>query len=105
MLTSQCEWSSQTCQYAAEGGHLNVLKWARRNDCPWDSNTANEAYLYYRKTIDILVLQWVLENGCPWEIEEQFKKNYIDTLKPEYQKELLRVANNNGIKLSSIPPT
>ena len=28
-----------TCGRAAEGGHLEVLQWARQNGCPWDSDT------------------------------------------------------------------
>jgi hypothetical protein len=31
------------CKFAAEGGHLKVLKWARENDCPWDENTCFQA--------------------------------------------------------------
>jgi hypothetical protein len=27
------------CARAAEGGHLEVLKWARENGCPWDEDT------------------------------------------------------------------
>ena len=27
------------CEDAARGGHLDVLKWARENDCPWDEDT------------------------------------------------------------------
>ena len=32
-----------TCAYAAEGGHLEVLQWARENDCPWDEETCTYA--------------------------------------------------------------
>ena len=28
-----------TCEAAAEGGHLDVLRWAREHHCPWDANT------------------------------------------------------------------
>ena len=28
-----------TCADAAKGGHLEVLKWARDNVCPWDEDT------------------------------------------------------------------
>ena len=28
-----------TCAHAARGGHLEVLKWARDNGCPWDVRT------------------------------------------------------------------
>ena len=27
------------CAYAAQGGHLEALEWARRNGCPWDEHT------------------------------------------------------------------
>ena len=29
-------WDNETCRAAAEGGHLAVLQWARRQGCPWD---------------------------------------------------------------------
>jgi hypothetical protein len=29
-------WDKYTCFYAASGGHLETLKWARENGCPWD---------------------------------------------------------------------
>ena len=35
-----CPWDEGTCAYAAEGGHLEVLKWARENGCPWDEGRA-----------------------------------------------------------------
>jgi hypothetical protein len=28
-------WDERTCGIAAMGGHLEVLKWARVNGCPW----------------------------------------------------------------------
>ena len=36
---------SHTCEYAAQGGHLEVLRWAREQDppCPWDRRTFDEA--------------------------------------------------------------
>jgi hypothetical protein len=30
-----------TCAYAATSGHLELLKWARSNGCPWDEGTFN----------------------------------------------------------------
>ena len=32
-------WGVSTCGFAALGGHLEVLKWARENGCPWDEKT------------------------------------------------------------------
>ncbi len=28
---------TRVCKIAAQNDHLEVLKWARANDCPWDS--------------------------------------------------------------------
>ena len=34
-----CPWDEETCASAAEGGHLDVLRWARAKGCPWDEQT------------------------------------------------------------------
>ena len=45
----------------AEGGHLEVLQWARGEGCDWDWRTcANAAEGGHLK-----VLQWARDNGCP----------------------------------------
>ena len=36
-------WDWETCAYAAEGGHLEVLMWARENGCPLDEYTRKRA--------------------------------------------------------------
>jgi hypothetical protein len=56
-------WDSDTCDNAAEGGHLELIKWARENGCPWDSGTCAEAALGGQ----LEVLKWARENGCPWD--------------------------------------
>ena len=40
---NDCPWDEGTCMCAAKGGHLDVLKWARENDCPWDEHTCTYA--------------------------------------------------------------
>ena len=45
------------------GGHLEVLKWARENDCPWDEYTCRAA----AKGGHLETLKWARENGCPWD--------------------------------------
>jgi len=41
------EWmplkDESTCEIAAEGGHLEVLRWAREYGCPWDTRTCAAA--------------------------------------------------------------
>jgi len=32
-----------TCLCAARGGHLEVLNWARANDCPWNPGLCKKA--------------------------------------------------------------
>jgi hypothetical protein len=51
------------CAYAARGGHLEVLKWARENGCPWDEKTCAHA----ARGGHLKVLKWARENGCPWD--------------------------------------
>ena len=51
------------CEDAASGGHLDVLKWARENDCPWDELTC----MYAAKHGHLGTLRWARENGCPWD--------------------------------------
>jgi hypothetical protein len=36
---NDCPWDRRTCAFAAEHGHLEVLKYARGNGCPWDEET------------------------------------------------------------------
>ena len=38
-----CSWDSKVCQYAVVYGHESVLKWARKNSCPWSEETRNRA--------------------------------------------------------------
>jgi hypothetical protein len=33
------KWDERTCSSAAEGGHLELLKWLKKNGCPWNSHT------------------------------------------------------------------
>ena len=52
---------SYTCSFAALNGHLEVLKWARENACPWDSYTCS----YAVANGQLEVLKWLEENNCP----------------------------------------
>jgi hypothetical protein len=46
----------------AKYGHLEVLKWAHLNGCPWDEITCSRA----AENGHLEVLQWLRQNGCPW---------------------------------------
>jgi hypothetical protein len=54
-------WDESICLHAAEGGHLEVLKWARANGCPWDKLT----HALATSEDHLEVLQWAQANGCP----------------------------------------
>jgi hypothetical protein len=58
-----CPWNEATCCYAAEGGHLEVMRWARDHDCPWDSRTCAWA----AKHGHLVVLRWAREHDCQWD--------------------------------------
>ena len=43
MRANSCPWNAETCEDAALGGHLEVLRWARENGCPWIAQTRDKA--------------------------------------------------------------
>ena len=51
------------CTLAAGEGQLEILKWLREYDFPWDAGTCTNAAL--RGHLE--VLQWARANGCPWD--------------------------------------
>ena len=55
--------NGSTCTYAAGGGHLEVLKWARANGCPWNNRVLHYAAKYKHAAI----VNWAVTNGCPFE--------------------------------------
>ena len=52
----------QVCANAAEGGHLEVLKWLRAEGCPWDARVCANAL----EGEHLEVLEWLLAEGCPY---------------------------------------
>ncbi len=57
-----CSWTAETCHAAAAFGHLQVLKWARANGCDWNAETCSRA----ASGGHLEVLMWARANGCPW---------------------------------------
>ena len=45
----------RVCQWAAAGGHLEVLMWAREHGCPWEEEEPSE-YEYYEREIHCCAL-------------------------------------------------
>ncbi len=60
--SQECTWDEWTCAWAAEGGHLEVLKWVRTNGCPWNEETCSWA----AENGHLEVLKWAKANGCRW---------------------------------------
>ena len=44
-------------------GHLEMLKWARSQGCPWDAETS----LHAANSGHLEVLKWARSQGCPWD--------------------------------------
>ncbi len=65
-----CPWCPQTCELAAEKGHLNILKWARMNGCPMDE----EAFDKLAMAVGRFVMSaWKSENGVLSELAHLVK--------------------------------
>ena len=62
-LAENFPWDVLTCAYAAWGGHLEVLKWARENGCPWNVSTCANA----ARGGHLEVLKWARANDCSWD--------------------------------------
>ena len=60
-----CPWNEGTCANAAEGGHLEVLKYAHENGCPLHEATCQ----YAAKEGHLDVLKYAHKNGCAWGVE------------------------------------
>ena len=72
MITLDCPWdASEMCEYAAEGGHLQVLMWAREQGWPWNSRVCHRA----AGAGHLQVLRWAREHDCPWnEVKALFNR-------------------------------
>ena len=59
------EWlgwgKSETCAYAALGGHLEMVKFLHEKGCPWDSRATE----YAADGGHLDVLKYLHEKGCP----------------------------------------
>ncbi len=58
-----CPWNEETCAKAAWGGHLEVLQWLRSQGCPWNAWT----YAFAVLGGHLEVFQWVRSQGCLWD--------------------------------------
>ena len=65
-LDPPCPWNSLTFSWAAEGGHLEILKWARSQDPPCPWDWETCMKAAYKGHLD--VLKWLRSQDppCPW---------------------------------------
>ena len=57
------------CTKAAENGHLKCLKYAHKNNCPWDKYTCINAAMNGH----IKCLTYAHESKCPWDEDTCYK--------------------------------
>lgn len=72
------------CGDAVRGGQLDILKWLRQRNCPWDYDVCLGAAS--RGYIDII--KWAHENGCPCSTYTYIcaiENNQLDILKWLYE--------------------
>jgi len=69
-------FAARTCESAAKGGQLGVLKWLRGLGCPWNIGSCKGAATYKMssKTCSgaasnghLEILQWARGEGCEWD--------------------------------------
>ena len=55
-----CPWDANTCYWAVDKGHAEVLRWVRENGCPWSPGTRGwaAAKLGYTDDLSNLVDGW-----------------------------------------------
>ena len=84
-LRSQgCPWDVRACWRAAKGGHLETLKWLRSEGCPLHANACAGA----ARGGHLEVLKWLRSEGCPWDegtceeaASQRHSSIYLDVLK------------------------
>lgn len=84
---NKCPWDDSLCMRgAARGGHIYVLKWLKENGCVWDEETCTGAALGGH----LNVLKWLKKNGCLWNDRTTFHAAMMNNL------EVLKWAVKNG---------
>ena len=75
-----CPWDEWTCIYAAMNGHLDCLKYAHENGCPWTKDACHDT----ASNGHLDCLKYAHENGCPWDDETYVyaaENDHLDCLK------------------------
>ena len=62
-------FDSYTCEGAARGGHIHVLKYLKSEGVPFDEEICWDAAWGGH----LAVLKWLVDEGCPWNIKECYE--------------------------------
>ena len=81
-----CPWDSRVFTVAAFEGHLDCLRYLDKNGCPWDQNTCAGA----AKGGHLDCLKYLHENGCPWNTRACFAAAGVGSL------DCLKYLHENG---------
>ena len=76
-----CELDDLICTLAASNGHLEILKWARENGCPWDGGKTCECAASGEHPN---IIRWILENGGSWDKMHPMQYNNVEVLQLAY---------------------
>ena len=60
-LDPPCPWNASACTGAAEAGSIEILAYLRQNGCPWNA----DAFLAAAGRGHLAVLKWLRSHGCP----------------------------------------
>lgn len=70
----ECRMDENTCAYAARGGHLDVIEHVRsKYSCPWDVFTTAEA----ARNGHLEILEYAVVNGCPIDKDFCLRYNHV----------------------------
>ena len=47
---------------ATRKGNLDIMKWLKSKDCPWD----DRVFTISSRNRNFCIMKWLKENGCPW---------------------------------------
>ena len=79
-------WDEETCRSAIHGGHLEVLKWALGEGCPWVVVNAATIDVDFETGGNEEMLSWMLEEGLIYDSdpENQHDENADDGFDDEF---------------------
>ena len=89
-------WNAMTCAWAAEGGYLEVLRWAREHECPWNFYATCQ---HAARAGQLEVLQWVRENADGEAWDERLVRHYA---RAGRMQEVLRWLDESGEMVSEL---